>query len=132
MEPYIAYVEDDEEDVEIFQELFCGQSVRAVKYFTDGGHLAQHLEATQPMPCLILLDMSNPVQSGNETLQFLQSDERYRNIPVIIFSSSVKGIRLDQYLHADVSILEKPNSLKEWERACTIINQSCQRGLQPA
>ena len=130
MESYIAYVEDDKEDVEIFQELFCSPSPVAVKYFTDGAQLEQHLSRAAQLPCLILLDISNPVQSGTETVRLLQQHPAYQSIPVILFSSSVKSIRLDQFQHTDVSILEKPSSLKEWEQACVLINEGCKRGQQ--
>lgn len=128
MSSYIAYVEDDEEDIEIFKDLYCTQSQVPVKYFPDGERLKQHLQETQSLPCLFLLDMANPIQPGEETLAFLSADVRFRDIPVILFSTSIKSIRLPGYNNMDIAVLEKPSSVPEWEHACTVINETCRRG----
>jgi len=60
-------------------------------------------------PALILLDLKLPKVSGHEVLRELKSDERTRNIPVIVLSSSKEDRDVEQCYELGVnSYVVKP------------------------
>lgn len=40
------------------------------------------------LPCLIILDLNMPVMDGKEVLLWLKKEEAYKNIPVMVFTTS--------------------------------------------
>ena len=55
-----------------------------------------------------------PRMNGTQTLKHLKSNDRYRNIPVIIFSTSINVIEKDECLKTGaVSYIVKPVTYKE-------------------
>jgi CheY-like chemotaxis protein len=110
---YLAYVEDDEEDVELFQEV-ANSAGLLVQCFPNGAELLRHLESGENLPCLILLDLKNPVLSGPETYTRLQSSERLREIPVKYFSNSYEMMEREQRWAPDVEMITKPDVYGDW------------------
>jgi CheY-like chemotaxis protein len=89
---YILYADDDREDQEMLKDV-----VREIdphlKVLTvnAGGELLEYLSSLKPgtnFPCLIVVDMNMPKLDGIETLKQLKSDNIFRKLPVIIFSTS--------------------------------------------
>ena len=109
---YVAYVEDDEEDVELFEEVATAAGL-LVRSFPDGEALLQSL-SEGPLPCLILLDLKNPVRSGPETYASLQADDRLRAIPVKYFSSSWELMEREQKQSPGVELITKPDMYSDW------------------
>ncbi|MEJ0032864.1 MAG: response regulator [Bacteroidota bacterium] len=65
-----------------------------VKYFDNGETTISYLDGTKDaneLPKLIVLDLNMPVLNGTQTLIYLKRTVRYKNIPVIIFSTSENG-----------------------------------------
>ena len=64
-----------------------------------------------PLPDLILLDWNLPKISGNEVLRRIKEPEKLRNIPVLVFSSSVaeEDIQSAYNNHAN-GYITKPNA----------------------
>jgi len=122
---YLAYVEDDEEDVELFQEV--AETLRLkVQAFPNGQELLRflHLHPEAP-PGLILLDLKNPVISGPETYALLQADERFRLIPVKYFSSSMELMEREVLHSPGVELIAKPDVYSEWVRLVTRLAGLC-------
>jgi CheY-like chemotaxis protein len=90
--PAILVVDDDHEDQLILEEYFADIGVsEEVKYFENGETIISFLEETPEttdLPKLIVLDLNMPVLNGTQTLLYLKRSVRYKNIPVIIFSTS--------------------------------------------
>jgi CheY-like chemotaxis protein len=110
---YLAYVEDDEEDVELFQEVASSAGL-LVQCFPNGAELLRQLESETTLPCLILLDLKNPVLSGPETYTRLQSSERLRDIPVKYFSNSYEMMEREQRWAPGVELITKPDIYSDW------------------
>ena len=94
----ILLVEDSEDDVILTEEAFkeCGFALR-VHEVADGEEALHflrreggHQEA--PRPHLIILDLNLPRKSGLSVLREIKIDERSKDIPVVVLSTS----RMDQ------------------------------------
>jgi CheY-like chemotaxis protein len=116
---YFLYAEDDAEDVAIFRDAVRDEAhPYQLVCVSDGFSLLQFLQGIQKdesFPCLIILDVQMPRLDGLATLELLRTDDMYRLIPVVIFSSrlSVSETRTCKQLGAE--ILEKPNTYAQWK-----------------
>jgi two-component system, chemotaxis family, response regulator Rcp1 len=124
----ILLVEDNPGDARLTLEAFkegkvfnnltvVGDGVEAMAYLRREGQYANSVQ-----PDLILLDLNLPKKDGREVLDEIKSDERIRNIPVIVLTTSAaeediaraysrhancyitKPVDLDQFLHVVQSI----------------------------
>ena len=124
----ILLVEDNPGDARLTLEAFkegkvvnnltvMGDGVEALAYLRRQG---QYANAVQPD--LILLDLNLPKKDGREVLAEIKADERLRNIPVIVLTTSAaeediaraysrhancyitKPVDLNQFLHVVQSI----------------------------
>jgi len=49
--------------------------------------LAEH---AKDLPCVVLVDLRMPVMDGWDLVAALRSDARWKNIPIIVFSASIR------------------------------------------
>lgn len=93
----ILVVEDNRHDVAMILDAFCERynpekicilrnGAEAIDYFFGSQGRLQRADICNPK--FILLDLKLPKISGLEVLKCLKSDERTRDIPTIIFTSS--------------------------------------------
>jgi len=86
-------------------------------------------KAREEQPDLIVLDIMMPKLDGYETCRMLKSDERTRNIPVILLSA--KGRNIDQKVGFEVGAddyIVKPFSPRKLvERINSILGQNSER-----
>ncbi len=93
----VLLVEDDYDDVELTRASFAGAKFRVnLHHAADGqecmSFLAQEGKFKDAIrPDIILLDLNLPVMDGRETLVKIKEDDRYRNIPVIVLTTSSNG-----------------------------------------
>ena len=115
----ILIVEDNRHDVAMIQEAFfennikekiciLGNGAEALDYFFGPeGRLAQ--SNALPCPKFIMLDLKLPKVGGLEVLKRLKADERTKNIPVVVFTSSNEAKdRSECYLSGANSYIVKP------------------------
>ncbi len=114
----ILIIEDNRHDVAMIREAFSEQNIKekilvlgngaeALDYFfSPGGCL---LKTDCSCPKFILLDLKLPKVGGLDVLKRLKSDERTRNIPIIVFTSSNEAKdRCECYLSGANSYIVKP------------------------
>jgi CheY-like chemotaxis protein len=83
----IVYAEDDEADRELFAEALGKAKVKArLTTVENGKALIQHL--TKNTPDIIFTDINMPLLNGKECLHTLRRHSRFKNIPIIILSTS--------------------------------------------
>ena len=78
------------------------------------------------LPCLIVLDLNMPKLNGTQTLQLLKTDSRFKDIPVIIYSTSLnpqernKCLKLGahSYVNKPVSFTEGIETAKQFLALC--------------
>jgi len=85
----ILLIDDDEDDREIFtaamQEVAPANTCETAISGKEG---LRHLMATNQLPDLIFLDLNMPLIHGFECLKMLKENDRLKEIPVVIYSTS--------------------------------------------
>lgn len=88
----VLLAEDDADDRLIFTEFFtelCKDTLllESVEDGLEAIKLLKNTSEDSHLPSLIVLDLNMPKMNGRETLSYLKSSVRYRNIPVIVYST---------------------------------------------
>jgi CheY-like chemotaxis protein len=124
----IFVVEDEEMIRESIVEFLDEQGYEAVGA-ADGREALAKLAASEPQPCLILLDLMMPVMDGREFREHQLQTPAIAEIPVIVFSAYRDVARTAGDLNA-AGHLEKPLKLTDLLRT---IQRHCTNGVpQPA
>ncbi|UPK67042.1 response regulator [Chitinophaga filiformis] len=116
----ILLADDDLEDRFIMQDAFNAINLPEVPLLVeDGEKVLEYLASTQAsagtMPSLVVLDLNMPRLSGTQTLRELKNLEVYRDIPVIIFSSSLNVIEMHECKQLGaLSYMVKPFTYEEY------------------
>jgi len=84
----VVFVDDDADEFYLFNEAI-EQAELAVKMrrAKDGNDLIKYLHENE-LPDVIFMDLNMPYKDGVETLTELKSNGNFKEIPVIIFSTS--------------------------------------------
>lgn len=112
----ILLVDDDEEDRMLIREAFSEiGAADAVHFEVNGEEAITYLENNpDALPSLIILDLNMPRMNGTQTLRYLKSDERFRDITVIIYSTSVNPLEREACLELGAhSYVIKPTLYQE-------------------
>ncbi|WP_440135744.1 response regulator [Chitinophaga sancti] len=116
----ILLADDDLEDRFIMQDAFNAINLPDVPLLVeDGEKVLQHMEQLSQdagiLPSLIVLDLNMPRMSGTETLRELKNIPAYRDIPVIIFSSSMNVMEMHECRQLGaLSYMVKPFTYEEY------------------
>ncbi|MET0299493.1 MAG: response regulator [Flavitalea sp.] len=96
----ILLVDDDPDDRMIIEEaLKQSNGTGDMLYATNGENalkMLENLPDQKLLPTLIVLDLNMPKLNGTQTLQRLKQNDKYRHIPVIIYSTSVNHLEKDK------------------------------------
>lgn len=114
----ILLVDDDVEDRDIIRDALGDLGYHSVVHFEENGESAiSYLEsayASGTLPSMVILDLNMPRMNGTQTLRHLKTDERFRDIPVIIYSTSLNNIERDECLALGAhSYVIKPVSYRD-------------------
>lgn len=88
---FILLGEDDSDDQEMLKEVFMSIDNAFILLFVNNGkEVLSALEKLHDnqMPCLIILDYNMPGLNGADILREIGSNEQYKNIPKIVWSTS--------------------------------------------
>jgi CheY-like chemotaxis protein len=117
-------IDDDSDDRELFSEaLIAVDPVSVCDRVPDGEQAFSKLESRQiDKPDMIFLDINLPTMSGWQILSKLKDIDDYRQIPVIIYSTSTnpRDRDLAQNLGA-LCFFSKPNDYKKLKSMLEIV-----------
>lgn len=114
-------VEDDPGDQKLIKSALAAQEEHIDLYIADSAEEAlKHLEYTydgksqHPLPSLILLDLNMPGMGGKELLKWLKANEKFKNIPVVVLTTSDSEADINECykLHA-AGYIQKPGNVQE-------------------
>jgi CheY-like chemotaxis protein len=89
--PIILYAEDDQDDFESVREAMSQHTDRfSLVHAKNGEEAINWLEnnSENALPNLIVLDLNMPIMNGKDTLVWLKNHEDFKNIPVMVFTTS--------------------------------------------
>jgi CheY-like chemotaxis protein len=114
-EKFIIVADDDEDDKLLlhsaFEDIGCDSKI----VFVNNGvelllFLEKNYDSQDPnqKPCIILLDLNMGIKNGKEVLKDLKQDENFKEIPVLMYSTSqAEADKKDCYaLGADTYIVK--------------------------
>ena len=126
---FILLGEDDADDQEMLKEVFASIDTSFVLFFVNNGD--EILSALgklkdDQMPCLIVLDYNMPGLSGADILRELGTNERYKHIPRIVWSTSAseKFKKLCLELGAADYVI-KPNNVNDLDKIARYMLSLC-------
>ncbi|MBC8153430.1 MAG: response regulator [Bacteroidetes bacterium] len=129
---HILLVDDDEDDRyltrEAFQRHFPVSQISAVE---DGEELIEflnysgrYIDASHPLPELILLDLNMPRKDGREALREIKNSITLRHIPIVILTTSdAKDDIQTSYVNGANSFVTKPTSYERLSEVTEAIGQ---------
>jgi len=109
----ILLAEDDLDDQDIFRYVVneLDQDIE-LSVVQDGEKLIEFIELLPEtdLPHLIVLDQNMPRLRGNETLSVLRSRPRYRDIPIILYSTYFDKRFIHESQRNEVELFLKPDT----------------------
>ena len=92
----ILLADDDSDDTAMFCEALNSINSDIVcQTAVNGSELLNKLNTLEEKPALIFLDLNMPVMDGWQCLKHLKEDQQYRDIPVIMISTSSHKKEMD-------------------------------------
>jgi CheY-like chemotaxis protein len=114
----ILYADDDLDDKTWVSEAnnLLGYSLD-IDFVENGREVFDYLkQMPEEKPALIVLDLNMPELDGRQTLQKLKSSNEYRNIPVVIVTTSSNEVDMEICKRLGASLyLVKPDLHAEWQ-----------------
>jgi CheY-like chemotaxis protein len=85
----ILLADDDSDDTEMFIEAaeIADKNVTCLTA-VNGEELFKKMQVLDKKPEIIFLDMNMPIMNGLQCLKAIKTDERYKEVPVIMISTS--------------------------------------------
>lgn len=122
---HILLIEDDEVDVMTVRRSLKELGVpNPLNHVTDGEEgLAFLRDAANPRPGLILLDLNMPRMNGIEFLNEIKKDPTYRNIPVVVLTTSKEEVdRINSFNNNVAGYMIKPVDYPQFVQTMQIIS----------
>ncbi len=119
----IFLADDDPDDREIFLEVI-GEVVPHVNatIAKNGKELMAFLKEKDVMPDIIFLDLNMPLMNGQECLVEIRNNDKWKEIPVIIYSTSWSREHIEDTFKKGANFyFPKPDSLKDLKTMVTKI-----------
>jgi CheY-like chemotaxis protein len=116
------------DDIQLVSEAF--QTYRAnvdVINFPNGSELLRFVRGLEDnfLPCLIILDINMPILNGKECLVKIREDERFSNVPVILFTTSSQQRDIDFALSYNARLITKPIHERQMMKIADIFLEHC-------
>ena len=118
----ILLVEDNEDDIELTLRAFRKNNIaNEIVVVRDGMEALAYLDG-YTLPSIVLLDLNLPFVSGLEVLRRIRENEKTKNLPVIILTSSAEDQDLIAgYATGCNSYIKKPVSFPQFSDAIRIL-----------
>ncbi|MGE5521652.1 MAG: response regulator [Candidatus Dadabacteria bacterium] len=127
---YIIFADDDVDDLELITGSFkeVNNEIDLLE-FKDGKAVLHFLEQVSVQsgvfPRLIVLDINMPFMDGISTLTAIRQKEALKNIPVVIYTTSMTKNNIQLCKVMDASWLIKPTSVEQIRQTAEILSGLC-------
>jgi len=133
--PYILVADDDPDDQEMLVERFRRLHPAAgMELVANGYEVLNYLRncPEEELPELLVVDYKMPGITGAEVLDALQKDERYRDLPKIVWSTSNNQEYIDKAMKSGADrYFTKPHDMRAFDVMVEFLSklfQSRQKG----
>jgi CheY-like chemotaxis protein len=131
----IIFIEDDQDDQEIFQEVFKDLEYQnEIIFFSDGEAALDYLNKNEVEPFIIFSDINMPKLSGMELRNKIHENEnlRIKTIPYLFFSTSAEQQHVvDAYSKSIQGFFVKPSAYSEIKSLLKSIVEYWQKCVSP-
>lgn len=126
----VLLVEDSVADVKITLRAFkkasmnmnvlvTNNGMEALEYFNNEGRFTDPVKF--PKPDIVLMDINMPKLNGFETLEKIKQDARFKNIPIIMLTSSKNESDIaNSYSGGAAGFIQKPVNYDDF---CTVVKK---------
>lgn len=128
----ILLADDDKDDAEMFCEALADIDESIICHCAENGDQALKMLKNQDrIPEVVFLDLNMPIMNGWECLKQLKLDDRYKEIPVIMISTSSYKNDMDaaESLGA-ICYFVKPNNFSDLKQVLRLITSNLENGLK--
>jgi CheY-like chemotaxis protein len=84
----ILILEDDSESRLLYEEILNGENFTTVGA-QDGRAALESLDSEKELPDIILMDLTFPLMTAEEFVSAVRSNQRYKDIPLLVISGHV-------------------------------------------
>jgi two-component system response regulator len=115
--PRILIVDDNQLDAQLLREAFGEAGFAPAVVWAPSGSLGIEFLKRMPLdePLLVVLDLNMPGVSGHEILREMRDSERFREVPVLVFTTSTLAADRDACGALGISgFLRKPSTFEEY------------------
>ncbi|SFC96343.1 response regulator [Flavobacterium phragmitis] len=120
----LLLADDDDDDCLFFKEALDETSINAaLSIVHDGVQLMDYLKtnSSNNFPDVLFLDLNMPRKNGIECLAEIKADEKLKNLPVIIFSTSLDSeIVNNLYKNGASYYIRKPGDFSKLKKVIEI------------
>jgi CheY-like chemotaxis protein len=125
----ILYVDDDHDDLYLITEAFLqfADKLKVVHAFNglEGIRALEDMKKQHSLPCLVILDINMPVMNGKEVLKHIKSSQDFKELPVVLFSTS-NNPRDQQFAEEwDADFITKPVNFQDMETMVKAFVSKC-------
>ncbi|MET3025626.1 response regulator [Flavobacterium sp. UW10123] len=130
----ILLADDDQDDAEMFCEALADIDQNIICHCAENGDEALKMLKNQDKnPGVVFLDLNMPIMNGWECLRQLKMEERYKNIPVIMISTSSHKNDMEAAANLGAACyFVKPNSFNDLKEMLGLITSNLEKGLTEA
>lgn len=108
----ILWADDDPDDLQMMREVLVKtKRDYHIVEVPNGREALEYLRKAKEkdrLPCLIILDINMPILDGKEALALIKNSEDFRNIPVVMFTTSESEIDKMFCKKFDTEMVTKP------------------------
>ena len=120
----IMFVDDDQDDVEIFSDALRNLDPGVEITVAENGLKALDL-LNNKLPGLIVLDLNMPFLDGKQTFEKIKANPKFGDVPIIIFTSSVNPADRMMFDTLGISFITKPDTVAGIDTVVGVMLDHC-------
>lgn len=131
--PIILYAEDDQDDFESVREAMLQQTDRfSLIHAKNGEEAIRYLQdcTSETLPNLVVLDLNMPIMNGKETLVWLKAHNDFKNIPVMVFTTSSREEDVKLCQGHGCTFFRKPTLYRDLLHVVQIMLKMCEEAVK--
>jgi CheY-like chemotaxis protein len=112
----IFYIDNDPDDCQIFSEVIrtIDPRIKCLTCMDSEQGLRILKNELETLPDLVFLDINMPRKDGVQCLMEIRNDEKLKDLPIIMFSTSISEANKQKFTMHHALYLAKPMTLRKY------------------